>query len=182
MFDAHIQLPEPSLVVLMGASGSGKSTFARTHFHATEVVSSDACRALVADDENDQSATPAAFDVLHCIVGHRLAGGRLTVVDATNVRPRDRSTFVELARKHHVPLVALVLDLPTTVCLQRNQTRTDRTLPVHVVRAQSEELRRGLAGLGDEGFGLVTLFDSAEQVAAATITRRRPVPSTPATD
>lgn len=62
-----------SLVVLIGASGSGKSTFARRHFKPTEIISSDFCRGLVADDENDQSASGDAFDVLHYIAGKRLA-------------------------------------------------------------------------------------------------------------
>lgn len=74
-----------SLVVLIGATGSGKSTFARAHFKATEVISSDFCRGLVADDENDQSASGDAFDVLHYIAGKRLAAGRRTVVDATSL-------------------------------------------------------------------------------------------------
>src|SRR5688500_11646615 len=97
----HLTIPELSFVVLIGASGSGKSTFARTHFKPTEVLSSDFCRGLVADDENDQSATTAAFDVLHHIAGKRLDAGRLTVVDATNVRPEDRKHLVKLAREHH---------------------------------------------------------------------------------
>ena len=80
----QITVPAMGLVVLIGISGSGKSTFARTHFKPTEVVSSDFCRGLVADDENDQSATPDAFDVLHYIVSTRLRRGLLTVVDATN--------------------------------------------------------------------------------------------------
>ena len=74
-----------SLVVLVGASGSGKSTFARRHFKPTEILSSDFCRGLVADDENDQSASRDAFDVLHYIAGKRLAAGRRTVVDATSL-------------------------------------------------------------------------------------------------
>src|SRR5215469_12977683 len=108
----EVRFPELALVVLVGTSGSGKSTFARRHFLPTEVISSDYCRGLVADDENDQSATRAAFEVLHFIAGKRLASGRLTVVDATSVRPEDRKPLVELARQHHMLPVALVFDLP----------------------------------------------------------------------
>src|ERR671930_616931 len=97
----NLIIPELSLVVLIGASGSGKSTFARTHFRPTEVLSSDFCRGLVADDENDQSATGDAFDVLHYIAAKRLAAGRLTVVDATNVQPEARKPLVALARQYH---------------------------------------------------------------------------------
>ncbi len=95
-----VTIPDLSLVVLIGASGSGKSTFARTHFLPTETVSSDACRALVSDDENNQSATNDAFDVLHYIVGKRLAAGRLSVVDATNVQAEARLSL--LARGHRL--------------------------------------------------------------------------------
>ena len=108
-------VPELSLVVLIGASGSGKSTFARTHFGRFEVISSDFCRGLVADDENDQAATADAFEVLHVIAGKRLAAGRLTVVDATNVQPEARRSLVDLARAHDVLPVAIVLDLPEGV-------------------------------------------------------------------
>ena len=95
-------IPELSLVALVGVSGSGKSTFARAHFRPTEVISSDFCRGLVSDDENDQAAAPDAFDVLHYIAGKRLARGRLTVVDATNVQPEARRALVALAREHDV--------------------------------------------------------------------------------
>lgn len=122
-----LDVPELSLVVLIGVSGSGKSTFGRAHFRPTEVISSDFCRGLVADDENDQAATPRAFQLLEYIAGLRLADGRLTVVDATNVQPAARRTLVELAREHDVLPVAIVLDVPERVCLDRNASRPDRT-------------------------------------------------------
>src|SRR6187455_3088993 len=97
----QITVPKLSLVVLIGPSGSGKSTFARKHFLPTEVLSSDYCRGLVSDDESDQTATNDAFEVLHYLAAKRLARGRLTVVDATNVQPEARKPLVELARKFH---------------------------------------------------------------------------------
>src|SRR6185437_6142159 len=112
-----------SLVCLVGVTGSGKSTFAARNFRPTEVISSDFCRGLVADDENDQSATGDAFDVLNYIAGKRLAAGRLTVVDATNVQPDARKKLVALAREHDVLPVAIVLDLPEQVCSARNAAR-----------------------------------------------------------
>jgi len=114
-----LSIPELSLVVLIGVTGSGKSTFARTHFKPTEVISSDFCRGLVADDENDQSATKAAFEVLQFIAGQRLKAGRLTVVDATNVQPEARRELVALAREHDVLPAAIVLDLPEKLCAER---------------------------------------------------------------
>src|SRR5262249_35344607 len=112
MTDRKFSFPRLSLVVLVGASGSGKSTFARKHFRSTEVISSDYCRALVADDENDLAATNDAFDILHYVAGKRLAAGRMTVVDATNVKPEDRKPLVELARQYHCLPVAIVLNVP----------------------------------------------------------------------
>src|SRR5260370_42039294 len=103
-----ISIPELSLVLLIGPSGSGKSSFARNHFLLTEVVSSDFCRALVADNENDQSATGDAFDLLHAIVRKRLSRGKLTVIDATNVQPEARKSLIALAKEYHLFAEAIV--------------------------------------------------------------------------
>src|SRR5687768_12863136 len=137
----NLILPALSLVVLVGASGSGKSTFARRHFLPTEVLSSDVFRGMVADDENDQSATGPAFEALHFVAGKRLEAGRVTVVDATSVRHEDRAPLVALAREHHVLPVAIVLDLPESVCQERNAARPDRDFGPHVVRRQRGDLR-----------------------------------------
>src|SRR5205814_9635206 len=102
-----ISIPNLSLVVLIGPSGSGKSTFARKHFLATEVLSSDACRGMISDDENNQAVTNEAFELLHVIASKRLALGRLTVIDATNVQPEARKPLVELAWKYHCLPVAI---------------------------------------------------------------------------
>src|SRR5215467_7684873 len=129
-----ISIPNLSLVVLIGPSGSGKSTFARKQFLPTEVLSSDACRAAVSDDENNQAVTNDAFEVLHFIAARRLALGRLTVVDATNVQPEARKPLVELARKYHCLPVAIVLNLPQRLCQDRNASRSERDFGPHVVR------------------------------------------------
>ena len=169
----ELTIPELSLVVLVGVTGSGKSTFARAHFKPTEVISSDYCRGLVADDENDQSATKDAFEVLHFIVGKRLAAGRLTVVDATNVQPEARRELVTLAREYDVLPVAIVLDLPEKLCAERNATRPDRDFGAHVIRRQRGLLRRSLGGLQREGFRTVHVLRSPEEIDAATITRTK---------
>ncbi len=145
-------IPSPSLVLLIGPSGVGKSTFARAHFKATEILSSDAFRGMVADDENDQGATKDAFDLLHAVAATRLARGRLTVIDATNVQREARRPLVELARRFHVLPVAIVLDLPERISLERNRARPDRQVGPHVVRRQRDQLRQGLGGLQREGF------------------------------
>lgn len=169
-----ITIPELALVVLVGPSGSGKSTFARAHFKPTEVLSSDACRALVSDDENDQAATKDAFDVLHYIAAKRLAAGRLTVVDATNVQPEARKPLIALARQYHCLPVAIVLNLPEKLCQERNATRSDRDFGPHVIRRQVQQLHRSLRGLQKEGFRHVFVLDSAERVEA-TVVEREPL-------
>ncbi|HEY6310964.1 MAG TPA: polynucleotide kinase-phosphatase [Streptosporangiaceae bacterium] len=166
-----LAVPELSLVVLVGVTGSGKSTFARAHFRPTEVISSDFCRGLVADDENDQSASPDAFEVLRFIVAKRLAAGRLTVVDATNVQPEARRELVLLAREYDVLPAAIVLDLPEKLCAERNATRPDRDFGPHVIRRQRSQLRRSLNHLGREGFRTVHVLRTPDEVQAATITR-----------
>ena len=170
-----VQLPELSLVVLVGPSGSGKSSFARKHFKPTEVLSSDHCRGLVSDDENNQGATNDAFDVLHYIAGKRLKNGLLTVIDATNIRPEDRRKYVQLAREHHCLPVAIVLDLPEKVCQERNANREDRAFGPHVIRNQRSALRRGLGrrakGLRREGFRHHWVLESESEVDAVTIER-----------
>ncbi|WP_406407279.1 polynucleotide kinase-phosphatase [Streptomyces sp. NBC_01643] len=174
--DAHRTLPvtDLSLVVLVGASGSGKSTFARRHFKPTEIISSDFCRGLVADDENDQSASGDAFDVLHYIAGKRLAAGRLTVVDATNVQAESRKQLVQLARSHDVLPIAIVLDLPEEVCQTRNAARPDRAgMPRHVVQRHRRELRRSLRGLEREGFRKVHILRTEEEAEHAEVVLER---------
>lgn len=169
----NITLPEFSLVLLVGPSGSGKSTFAAKHFKPTEVLSSDACRAAVSDDPNDQGATKDAFELLHYIAAKRLAGMKLTVVDATNVQPEARKSLIELARAHDALAVAIVFDLPERVCQERNRARPDRDFGPHVVRQQAQQLRRSLRGLQREGLRYVWTFGTVEEVDAATITRQR---------
>jgi protein phosphatase len=167
----RLDLPDPSLVVLIGASGSGKSSFAREHFLATEVISSDFCRGLVADDENDQAATGDAFAVLQFIASRRLAQPRLTVIDATNVQRESRQSLIELAKQHDLFPVAIVLDLPEAVCQARNRGRADRVFGAHVVPRQIGQLHKSLRGLQREGFRRVHVLRSAEEVVEAEIWR-----------
>ncbi len=167
-----IGIPELSLVLLIGPSGSGKSSFARKHFLPTEVISSDFCRALVSDDENDQSATSDAFDLLHAIVRKRLTRGKLTVIDATNVQPEARKTLIELAKEYHLFTEAIVFDLPDRLCQDRNVLRPDRQFGPHVIRNQSQQLRRSLRGFEREGIRHVFKLSTPEEVEAVTIERQ----------
>jgi protein phosphatase len=167
-----LTIPELSLVVLIGVSGSGKSTFARQHFKPTEILSSDYCRGLVSDDENSQAASNDAFEVLHFIARKRLAAGKLTVVDATNVQPESRKSLIAIAREFHCLPVAIVLDLPERIAHDRNRTRPDRAFGPHVIRQQTQQLHRSLRGFEREGFRHVHLLRSLEEIEAAVIERQ----------
>jgi protein phosphatase len=167
----NLTIPELSLVVLIGPSGSGKSTFAARHFLPTEVISSDFCRALVSDDENDMAATAAAFRVLHSIAAERLRSGRIVVIDATSVQAESRKSLIQLAHDHDCLVAAIVFDLPEELCVERNRSRPNRNLPPAVIHRQRGQMKRSMRGLQREGFRYVYILDSVEAVEAATISR-----------
>ena len=167
----QVKIPEFSLVILIGASGSGKSAFAKKHFKSTEILSSDYCRALISDDENNQKVTKEAFEVLHFIAAKRLAAGKLTVIDATNVQAEARKSLLALARQYHVLPAAIVFNLPEKLCQERNKQRPDRNFGPHVIRQQRGDLRRSLRYLKREGFRHVTIFESVQEIEAAEIER-----------
>src|SRR5580704_7631496 len=167
-----LTIPELAVVALIGPSGSGKSSFARKHFRPTEVLSSDYCRGLVSDEENSQAATKDAFDVLYFIASKRLTVGKLVVIDATNVQAEARKPIIALARQYHCIPVAIVFDLPGKLCHERNRDRPDRSFGPHVVRQQSQQLRRSLRNLEREGFRRVHVLHSPEDVDAAEIERQ----------
>ncbi|WP_338155521.1 AAA family ATPase [Arsenicicoccus dermatophilus] len=170
---AEIHVPELSLVVLIGVSGSGKSSFAREKFGPYEAVSSDTCRALVCGDENDQSASADAFELLHHLVGTRLRRGLLTVVDATSTRKEARADLVRVAREHDVLPVAIVLDVDPSVAIERNRHRPERDFGEGPVRRQHRQLKSSLRALQREGFRQVTVLSSEQEIAGARIVRDR---------
>jgi protein phosphatase len=169
----RIEVPELCLVALIGSSGSGKSTFAKTHFRPTEILSSDFFRGLVSDDETDQSATAAAFDSLYYIAGKRLEAGRLTVIDATNVQKKARDAVLRLVREQNVLAAAIVFDMPQSLCIERNKARPDRNFGPRVVQGQARELQRGIKHLRKEGFRFVYTLSTPEEAAAAEIVRTK---------
>lgn len=169
----EFSIPESGLVVLIGVSGSGKSTFAAKHFGRFETLSSDYFRGLVGNDETDQSVTAAAFDALHYVAGKRLEAGLLTVVDATSVQPAARQSLIELARSHDVLATAIVLDVPVEVCLERNETRGERRVPKSAIDRQHQQLRRSLKMLRREGFARVHVLSSLAEIEDAVITRHK---------
>ena len=166
-----LTVPDLSLVALVGASASGKSSFARRHFGQYETLSSDLMRGMVSDDETSQAATKDAFEVLDMIAGKRLTAGRLTVVDATNVQRESRRHLLQLARDHDVLPVAIVFDLPEKLLQERNLARNDRVLPARVIGRHVGELRRSLRGLAREGFRTVHVLSSQQEIDAVRIVR-----------
>jgi protein phosphatase len=174
----EIEVDDPSLIVLVGAAGAGKSTFAARHFAADEILSSDRFRAIVSGDEANQAATKAAFIVLHRTLSTRLGERRLTVVDATSVQHAARRALVERADAARVPTVAIVLDLPADTVLARNAARPARTVDMAVVRRQLAGVRASLDGpsppLRNEGFSQIVVLRDPGEVDLVRI-RRRPV-------
>ncbi|QJW91347.1 AAA family ATPase [Spirosoma taeanense] len=167
-----IELPERALVLLIGVSSSGKSTFARQHFQPTEVVSSDHYRAVVADDDNDQSATKDAFELVHLVVEKRLRRGLLTVIDATNLQAIDRRDYLNMARQYGTEAVALVFNLPTRVLMDRHYARPDRFFSESVLERQIHRLQTTMHDLPFEGFQAIYTFNSPDEVAEAVVSRR----------
>ena len=170
----NLPIPAGAMVVLIGPSGAGKSTFAARHFAATEILSSDAMRAMVADDPNDQSATEAAFELLQTALGLRLARRRLSVVDATNVERWARAGLLAIARRHRRPAIAIVFALPIDISLERNAGRAERRVPPGSIRRQHRFMTASLDTLAEEGFGTVYRLDDATSVEDARVQRMAP--------
>jgi len=171
-----ITIPDFALVILIGPSGSGKSSFARRHFLETEIISSDHCRALVSDDETDQAASADAFKLLHETAAIRLRRRKLTVIDATSVHRAHRANLVTLARRYHALPVALVLDIDPEICHARNAERPNRAFPIDVPRSHSRALTRSLKRLQQEGFRQIHIWRSPEEIDRVTIARE-PLPT-----
>ncbi|SFW77021.1 polynucleotide kinase-phosphatase [Chitinophaga sancti] len=163
-----LNFPELSLVVLVGASGSGKSTFAKKWFRPSEIVSSDAIRLMLSNDENTQGISEDAFELLHLIIAKRLKRGLLTVVDATNVNSQYRKQLIALAREYHVLPVAVILNMSDRVCQDRNKARTDRDLAPRIIKSQMAALKSGIHKIREEGFRRHFEFRTPELIDSVT--------------
>lgn len=148
-------IADGALVLLVGTSGSGKSTFARDRFQPTQVLSSDSLRGWISDDPSDQTVSKEAFAVLHDLVRYRLALGRTTVVDATNLTVEARGPLLALARAYGQPAVAIVFDIPESVCVARDGDRNGRSVGPAVIRRQRIQFEAALHALPKEGFATV---------------------------
>jgi protein phosphatase len=164
-----VRIPTDAMVVLVGPSGSGKSTFASRHFLQTQVLSSDALRAVVADDADDQTATDAAFELLHSALAMRLVRRKLTVVDATSVEGWARQHLLSVARRLGRPAAAIVFNLPLATCLERNVARTDRRRPPAAIRRPQARMRASLDGLSAEGYAALVVLSSPDEADAVVV-------------
>jgi protein phosphatase len=156
-----LQIPDPSLILLIGPSGAGKSTFAARRFKQTEIISSDRCRAMVCDDESDQTVNGAAFGLLHHIARVRLAARRLSVIDATNLETRARRRLLRMAAENGLPSVAIVFDIPLEKCLERNRARSERVVDQDVIASHAAQFEWALARLKFEGYARVYILNEA---------------------
>ena len=167
---SRIELRDPTLVVLVGAAGSGKSTFAARHFDPSEVLSSDAFREILTGDAADQRATKTAFSIIHREVTKRLAAGRTVVVDATNVEVHARRGLLTRARLAGAPAVAIVFALPGDVVLAWNATRHGRVVDPAIVERHLHRLEAALP-VRDEGFADVVVIRTPADADAIEIVR-----------
>ena len=164
-----LPLPTDALVLMVGVAASGKSTFAARHFAPTEVLSSDAMRAMITDDPHAQGATDDAFDLIHQLLAMRLRRGRHTVVDATNVEGWARAELMAIARRHRRPVVAIVLDVPLDVALQRNARRPPPRPPARALGRQHRWLREALQELPHEGLAAIHHLRSEAEIDAVRV-------------
>ena len=169
----RIEIPEFALVAMVGATSSGKSTFAKKHFLPTEILSSDFFRGMISDDENNQKVSKDAFDLLYYAANKRLSMMRTTVIDATNVQPAARKQVIDLARAQNVHSVAIVLNIPERELLARNARRPDRGYPENVIHKHVSDLRRSMRNLKKEGFRFVYVLSSQEEIDDVEIVRTK---------
>lgn len=161
----RIRIEAPSLVVLCGPAGSGKSTFAARHFPPTAIVSSDHCRAMLGDDERNLAVSPEAFELFHTIIDKRLRLRRLTVADSTALRPDARRTLLEIGRRHAAPVTLAVFDVSEEQCYLHD-TRRERRVGRAVIAQHVQQLQEALRTIPQEGFAAVVMLD--EKLARTT--------------
>ena len=152
-----VQIPALALVVLCGPAGSGKSTFAQRHFPDTSIVSSDRCRAMIADDEANIRVSREAFELFDQIIELRLQHRHLTVADSTAVRPEARATLLQIGRRFEVPTVAILFDVAEVTCLRRDEARS-RRVGRAVIHRQWQAFQQALRRVPNEGFGHVVVL------------------------
>jgi protein phosphatase len=161
--DTILRISPSALVVLIGPSASGKSSFAAKHFKATQIISSDTCRALIADDEADQEASRDAFRLFHRIISERLKRGLLTVADSIALTPHARSELLRLAMLYNRPTVAIVFSVQPETQRQWNQQR-HRHVPTHVLTEHRQMIQQTIHVICNEGFNQLTILRTPQEI------------------
>ena len=170
-----IYIPKQSLILLIGPSGTGKTTFAQRFFQPYEILSSDQCRAIIANDENNQSATEEAFQLLFTMLEMRLKNRLLTVIDATNVEKHARAQLLDIAKKYHIEPVAFLFNLPKAACFQLNEQRKVRHVPHHVIEKQHRFLSKSFMELGRENYQQIITINSLAEINQIEAIVRQPM-------
>lgn len=168
-----LSIPVPSLVLLVGPSGAGKSTFAERQFVPTEIISSDALRAMLADDPSDQDASAEAFQLLSLLANGRLKRRLLTVIDATNLRAANRRRFRQVAARYGIPTVAVAFDLPPELFAAHNAGRPDRVVDAEVLGDQIERMHDAMTDLVAEEYAALCVIRDADMLASLNVERVR---------
>ena len=169
----RIEIPEFCLVAMVGASSSGKTSFAHRHFKSTEILSSDFFRGMVCDDENSQNISGDAFDLLYYAANKRLNNMKLTVVDATNIQQAARKQVITLAKEQNVHAAAIVLNLPEELLQERNKARPERNFPERVIRQHCRDVKNSIKRLKQEGFRFVYVINSLDQLENTEVIRTK---------
>jgi protein phosphatase len=174
MINKILTIPEFSLVMLVGVSGAGKTTFARKNFLPTQVLTSDKFRAMVSDDENCMEASHDAFEVLYSIAQKRLSRRLITVIDATNIQDYGRRRLLDFAREYGASPVAIILNIPEDICIERTLRRTDRPIPMDILQQHLQEFRETLEIIPTEGFHFIYILDGQEEAETALVSISSP--------
>jgi protein phosphatase len=167
----QLTIPDPALVLLVGPAGAGKTTFATAHFRPSEIVSSDAVRALLTDDEADQGSSAEAFHIVALLVNGRLKRRLTTVVDATNLRAASRKGYHSAAARYGVPTVAIVFDLAPDTYRARDEVRAGRSVGPAVIDDQVGRMPAVLEALGAEAYAAVHVVGESDLSGEVVITR-----------
>jgi alkanesulfonate monooxygenase SsuD/methylene tetrahydromethanopterin reductase-like flavin-dependent oxidoreductase (luciferase family)/predicted kinase len=171
MTDAR--LPEPAIVVLAGAAGSGKSTWASEQFRTSEVVSSDALRAAVGSGPADLEATADAFALLDQIVAARSKRSLTTVIDTLGLDIERRADYRRLAREAGLPAVLVIMNTHAALCRARNRER-DRPVPARVLADQLRKINTLLETAQDENWDQILIIE--QDRATGTQVDQQPTP------
>ena len=146
------------IVVLVGLPGSGKSSWFKRH--NVVPLSSDMLRAMLFDDVTQQRFQDLVFSTLRSLLRARMIASMPTnYVDATNLSPHERRSWIKMAHDFGYEMQAVFFDVPVEVCMERNRRR-ERVVPEDVMQRMAAKLRPPEF---EEGFSKVTVVRVKEK-------------------